>query len=265
MSSARRLPLIGVWLAASLWFAACASTVPAFVPAPDRADGLPEDVGALLALSDRLVAGPAASLLSLDRSLAALEYARTLPGHDAFEVYWRDARAATELARLLASEPDRLRFLARARGSATLATDSEDRVEGFYFLALAIALEAEITQNMELVKPLVVSAEMAVALDKSYDGAAPLQLLGKIYLEAPEWPTSVGDKERAVALLEQAVSIAPSALNLYFLGEALFHDEQRERSRASLATALSITGDGALAPQWRPLAAEYLEGLQAPP
>jgi tetratricopeptide (TPR) repeat protein len=236
--------------------------VTAFVPALDRAEGLPGEVGALLELSDRLVAGPATSPHSLDRSLAALEHARTLPGHDAFEIHWRDARAATELARLLPSAPDRLRFLARARGSATLAMANEDRVEGFYYLALAIALEAEITQNMELVKPLVVSAEMAVALDKSYDGAAPLQLLGKIYLEAPEWPTSVGDKERAVALLEQAVSIAPSALSLYFLGEALFHDEQPERARASLVTALSIRGDEALAPRWRTLAAEYLEGLQ---
>lgn len=243
----------------------CAATAPAFTPSSDRGEGLPGDVAALLDLSDRLVTAPDASPHAFDRALAALERARTISGHDAFQIEWRAARAATELARRVDAEADRLRFLARARGAALQATAQEEQVEGFYYLALAIALEAELTQDIELVKPLVVAAEMAVALDKSYDGAAPLRLLGKIYLEAPEWPTSVGDKERAVALLEQAVSIAPSALNLYFLGEALFHDEQARRSGASLSAALSITGEGALEPRWRAMATEYLEELRVPP
>ena len=209
-----RLALVGSLVAYSAILVTCVSGGSRFTSSPSRSADLPGDLAKLVALSDRLVADPDASPRTLDRALAALEKASGLDSADAYALSWREAQAAIELSRLLDHTQDREMLLARARSAAHRATRLEERVEGHYYEALAIALQADVTQDMDLIKPLVAAAETAVALAPSYDGAAPLRLLGKVYLEAPEWPTSVGDRDEAVEVLKKAVTVSATAMNI---------------------------------------------------
>ena len=247
---------------AMIYLVGCASAQTPFVPAADRGEGLPEDLDGLLALADQLQSDRGATLADLDRSLAAIEAAQGRGLGAPFQLHWREARGASLLGRALSDAQQRQTLIARALKAGRLAVEAEPkRVEGHYFLAVALAFDAENSQELERIAPLVEQAERALSLGEAYDQAGPLRLLGKIYLEAPEWPTSIGDKERAVELLARAVEVSPTAMNHYFLGEALYHDEQLSESYASFAAALAMTGSARLEKPWRALAEEYLEEI----
>jgi len=241
---------------------ACASAPEIFSPSPDRAQNLPEDLEGLLALADTLQGQRGASPHQLDRSLAAIEAARNAHQSAAYELDWRVARGASLLGRALSDAEQRRGLMRQALEAGRRATSAApDRVEGHYFLAVALAFDAEDRQELERIAPLAEQAARAVAIDASYDEAGPLRLLGKVYLEAPEWPTSIGDKEKAVELLSRAVELAPTALNQYFLGEALYHDEQLGEAQQALRSAMAQSGAGRLGSPWRALAKEYLEEI----
>ena len=61
--------------------------------------------------------------------------------------------------------------------------------------------------------------ERTLALDPTWDGGAPLLLLGRFRDRAP-WPHQ--DREEAVRLLERAAELCPSPSRFLFLGDALF-------------------------------------------
>lgn len=258
----RPLLLKGGLLLVMIWVCACASVAETFSPAPDRGENLPGDLEGLLALADHLQRQSDASPHELDRSLAAIESARSMKQGASYELDWRLARGSSLLGRALSNPEQRRGYIKGAIEAARRATVSApERVEGHYFLAVALAFDAEDSQELERIKPLAEQAARAVAIDETYDEAGPLRLLGKVYLEAPEWPTSIGDKEKAVELLGRAVERAPTALNQYFLGEALYHDEQYRESQRALRDALAQAGERRLSAPWRALAQEYLEEI----
>jgi tetratricopeptide (TPR) repeat protein len=255
--------LRGVWLLgmASIW--ACAWGPTTFTPASDRSENLPSDLAGLLSLADGIQTREGATVHELDRSLAALEAAREAHLGSPYELDWRETRGASLLGRSLQDTGQRRRLMELAMAAGRRATSAmPDRVEGHYFLAVALAFDAEDSQELERIEPLVEQAARAVALDGSYDEAGPLRLLGKIYLEAPEWPTSIGDKEKAVELLERAVGLCPTALNQYFFGEALYHDEQLQEAHGAFLAAMAHTGEAGLDEPWRSLATEYLQEIE---
>lgn len=80
--------------------------------------------------------------------------------------------------------------------------------------------------------------ETARSLDESYDQGGPLRVLGKIYLKAPAWPTGIGDLDKALQYLKQAVRKYPGhPLNHLFLAEALYEDGALQEARERLAQA----------------------------
>ncbi len=258
----RSVLLRGAVLLATMGGWGCAAAPQIFVPASDRAENLPTEWGELRALVDQLQEQPKASPHQLDRSLAALEHALRDSAGPPYEVSWRQARGASLLGRMLKDDRQRSAMIVRSLEAGRRAIQLHPGgIEGHYYLAVALAFEAEHSQDLDRIPPLVEQAARAVEVDDSYDNAGPLRLLGKIYLEAPEWPTSVGDKEEAVELLTRAVERAPTALNQYFLGEALFHDEQYEEAKRALRSALGQVGGEHLSAPWRSLATEYLEEI----
>lgn len=259
----RPLILRATGLLALAWLWGCAWSTTSFTSASDRSKALPADLPGLLSLADDLQTKHGATLHELDRSLAALEAARQDPSGPAYELDWREARGASLMGRALQDRAQHRELIQRAIEAGERATAAmPDRVEGHYFLAVSLAFDAEDRQEIERIEPLAKQAERAVTLDASYDDAGPLRLLGKIYLEAPEWPTSIGDRERAVELLQRAVTLSPTGLNRYFLGEAFYHDEQFEEAQESLRNALEVDGEPALIEPWRSLAVEYLGEIE---
>jgi tetratricopeptide (TPR) repeat protein len=63
----------------------------------------------------------------------------------------------------------------------------------------------------------------ALALSPDIDSGGPLRLLGALYLKAPAWPDGIGDIDKALTLLEQAVKKHPEhPLNRLFYAQALW-------------------------------------------
>lgn len=64
--------------------------------------------------------------------------------------------------------------------------------------------------------------------------------LGSLYAKAPGWPLSFGDKKKAKAYLEQALSINPAGIDPnYFYGELLADGDDTAGARLHLQRALS--------------------------
>jgi hypothetical protein len=108
-----------------------------------------------------------------------------------------------------------------------------------YELAIAIGLEvrsASVKSALLNIAWLVSVLEKVIELDEGIDGGGPLRTLGLLYLRAPPWPTSVGDEEAALELLERALQSDDShPLNHLFYSEALLVDERVEEARVALA------------------------------
>lgn len=99
-----------------------------------------------------------------------------------------------------------------------------------YQLAIAIALQvraANVKSALLNIAWLVSVLDRVIELDEGIDMGGPLRTLGLLYLRAPPWPTSVGDEELALELLERAVTLYDEhPLNHLFYAEALLVDER---------------------------------------
>lgn len=110
-----------------------------------------------------------------------------------------------------------------------------------YVLALNVGLEAR-DQNAKdallNVGWILSELEIVVERDESLDEGGPLRVLGLLYLRAPAWPTSIGDEEQALDLLERAVARFPEhPLNRLALAEALIVDERPGQAGAQIEAA----------------------------
>ena len=52
--------------------------------------------------------------------------------------------------------------------------------------------------------------ERAVSMDPDIDEGGPMRTLGYLLIRAPAWPTGIGDPDRGLILLEQAVTLYPA-------------------------------------------------------
>ena len=203
------------------------------------AHDLPCDVGALVALSNQLLADPPDDGRLL-RALAALERAVAMePG---YRTRWRAARAAAYVAQWHSARAVRLSAVQRGVEHARTAQDAApDRVAGTYFLAVNFALLARLEPEASLsrLEEVVRLAERARELDAAFQQGGPLRVLGAVYASAPPWPTSVGDIEEAEELLGELVDrFGDYPLNHFFLGETLMKLSAYDRAEAAFRAVL---------------------------
>ena len=91
--------------------------------------------------------------------------------------------------------------------------------------------------------------KQAVALSPGIDGGGPLRLLGALYLKAPAWPNGIGDRDKALELLEKAVKEYPGhPLNHLFYAQALWDDgdgatQDKVKTEFSLGEKLLAEGN----------------------
>jgi len=119
-----------------------------------------------------------------------------------------------------------------------------------YYLAtnLGLAVREHITLAMDNLGRLETELKRAVALSPELDDGGPLRVLGALYLKAPAWPSGIGDRDKALELLEQAVNKHPGhPLNHLFYAQALWEDDSEgnaARVQAELATGLRLLEEG---------------------
>ena len=109
-----------------------------------------------------------------------------------------------------------------------------------YYLALCLGQLAQTKTlgALRLVREIQSELERARVLDATFDHAGADRGLGLLYLEAPGWPTSIGDRPLARRHLEKAVLLAPDYPDNHLgLLEALVRAKDAPAAAAAL-TAL---------------------------
>jgi len=81
-----------------------------------------------------------------------------------------------------------------------------------YYLSvnLGLAVSDTILSAMKNLDKLDRNIERAVAMDPDVDEGGPMRTLGYLLIRAPAWPTGIGDPDRGLLLLEQAVTLYPA-------------------------------------------------------
>ena len=257
-----RFFIVSILAGATLLSAACPAAAPLYVRGAAVTEGLPEAPEALVRLADEALATRPRTLATTDRALAALERALAAPGADRFEVSWRLARACSEMAEQLPANAQKLQHAERGVTAAEEAVAlAPGRVEGHYYLGLDLAQVAETSSDMKMVESILTVAKAAVDIDPGYADAGPLRFLGKLYITAPPWPSSVGSPAKGVEALERAVELAPVAINRLFLGEAYYHDDDFSRAQELIEHAIEQGRDGSLEGRWVKEANDYLQRM----
>ncbi len=80
-----------------------------------------------------------------------------------------------------------------------------------YYLGLNLGQLARTKKlgAFQVIDEMQVAFKAAIALDPSFDYAGPHRSLGLLYLEAPGWPASIGNRSNARLHLRKAVELGP--------------------------------------------------------
>jgi hypothetical protein len=136
-----------------------------------------------------------------------------------------------------------------AEDALALGAEGDGLVHYYLAANLGLVVRDRITLAMENLARLESEMKLAVALRPDFDDGGPLRLLGMLYLKAPPWPTGIGDGDKALDLLAQAVEKHPRhPLNHLFYAQALWEVEAdsaaaKVRRELSVGTQLLREGD----------------------
>jgi tetratricopeptide (TPR) repeat protein len=246
MRMPRRFPILPAWVVCGLLLVdGCA--VPS-IKSRAYVTSLPENAGDLIKYADEIYAKSTATAeggsAEMENALKALDKAVKLEPAS-YEAAWKAARACAWLAEDV-FDSDKTRcahFSGRGFEYAKAAVKlNPNAVEGHYYSGINHALEAttRLFVTAKFMVPSIRDAwKRAMQLDATFDHGGPPRALGALYARAPPWPASIGDPEKAVELLTQAVKIAPDyPQNALLFGDALVADEKYEEARQQYRKAL---------------------------
>ncbi len=133
-------------------------------------------------------------------------------------------------------------FEAAATYAGRMVEIAPDRPDGHYLLAVAagrVARTRGILQSLFMAKPMRDELENAVQLDPNHVDA--LRVLSMLYNEAPGWPVSIGNKQKALEYVERAYALDPEDLGvLVQLARMRKHYGKAEEAKALLRRVLEI-------------------------
>lgn len=229
----------GAILAAAIGIAALGAACPPAIPPDDprtvKGRELPGDVPALIAYAkthwDRALGANPLDRRAAANALAALGKARGIDAGNRL-VLGLGAEVARTLAERARSPGEQLKY---ANIGLRFTEEGRKRFAGevtfhyFHAAHLGLKVDAYRAAAMSIVPELRRAAERAVALDRTFDSAGPLRLLGSFLVKVPATAPFHGDVDRGTKLLEEAVKLAPGhPLNHFFLGEAYAADEEAD-------------------------------------
>lgn len=216
----------------ALLAAGCSFTLPKdLVQLDDLAACPPMSIDELAARAPGF--GPRTDTHTLRCALGTLRAASPSPVH-------RTA-AGAHICLLLAERTDdpvrRERYAAEGVRWAEIAIEEGAVNDGavHYYLALNLGLAVRehatlAAKNMKRIESELIEAKR---LAPHLDQGGPLRTLGTLYLVAPPWPEGIGDGEKALALLQQAVNQFPQhPLNHVFYAQALWDLDQEDAKEA---------------------------------
>lgn len=178
-----------------------------------------------------------------ERLIEGLEEA-ILADPKGYEAHWKLARACWWLSDM-AEDTGRKKALGeKGREAGKKAWQIEEgAVEGHIWYAaalgeygLGISIAKAIWQGLD--GDFRKHAERAIAIDKAYDGAAPLRALGRFYAKLP-WPKQ--DLKKSEQLLREAIDVAPERLlTRLYLADTLDAVGRRDEAKKELDVLLKL-------------------------
>jgi len=173
-------------------------------------------IAAFFILSLGAVAAPVSSQFQRFRASAEKNYRAALSQQHAEpnnpEAVWKFAHATFDRAEFSADSKERAALAEPAIDACERALNQhENSAELHYYLAMNLG---ELAQTkgigaLKLVRRMETEFLRAQELNSLFDYAGPDRNLGVLYLEAPGWPTSIGNHSKARQHLMRAVQIAP--------------------------------------------------------
>lgn len=234
---------------------ACALSAPppeqTLAPAGAPADGLD-------ALAERALAAARAAPDDMALQVAAAQ--RLFQAADLrlqrATLAWLDAHPTATRAEVLAAEdrivdPDRTAILSLCTSGLALAQRAREAEpanveaalhEGLHLSLIAWANGPARSLFAGYGPKLVAAIDAALALDRTFDGGAPLRLQGRFRGQAP-WP--YGDLDLARAALAEAVALRPVPVSHLFFGDVLAMRGEDDAARAQWQLAVTAKADEA--------------------
>lgn len=178
------------------------------------------------------------------------------------QALWRAARLCYWKADHAGQARDAKTQLAQADEGAVFAKHAifvdTHSAEGYYYLALCYAMHADAAKatGLSMVKPMLDALKRADDLDDELDYGGARRVMGQLYMSAPPWPTSVGDLDQAIEVLEDAVDdFDDYPENHLVLAQAYFkaHKYREAREHLDIVFAAKPVSD------WAPDLPEWVE------
>jgi len=214
---------------------------------PDRVSGCPKQTAASLAAEQNQL-GPSSDTHTLSCALTVLRDTQD----PALRSTALGSRVCLHLAERETNQEKREKLASEGVDFAETALKQGGSGDGavHYYLAanLGLAVREHPTLAMGNLGRLEGEMKQAVALSPGIDDGGPLRLLGALYLKAPAWPNGIGDRDKALELLEKAAREHPGhPLNHLFYAQALC-DEGDEasitRSKSEFALGEKLLSEG---------------------
>ena len=106
----------------------------------------------------------------------------------------------------------------------------------------------------------------AMNIDACFDHGGPPRNLGELYAKAPPWPASIGDPDKGVELVGQAIKCAADwPQNNLFLGDALCAAEKYDEAEKQYQIVMSAQPrpeDPHFLPKWKGMAKKGTEDCE---
>lgn len=120
-----------------------------------------------------------------------------------------------------------------------LAPDSADSLYWYAAILGRIGQTRGILQSLFMVKPIHESLERVLELDPEY--ASAYFVLSILYMEAPRWPISIGNKDKSLEYALRSVALEPKNYDfLYNLAVVYIDNNQKEKAQVTLEELLLL-------------------------
>jgi tetratricopeptide (TPR) repeat protein len=266
---------IAALVAVAFLLAACGPTLPAVSPGKKKVDTLPNDIDVLVAFSEARAFEDSAlpeletAADALDKAIELAKVRKTTV--DPRELRWRLARVCFFASEQVKGTADKLVWIARGEQAAMRAIqDLPDRVEGYYYLGVLRGRRAEHSgiglSAMALAREVEELGLKAASLAPGFESGGPYRLLAMLYANAPPWPTSIGDIDKAIEYADKAIGVEDYPMNHLVRGAVLLEAGETTEASKELKTVLAAPKTGQWAhggEAWRPYVRQLLDRIES--